>query len=77
MTFQIRDEFARDFSLYLKRITFEDAYNKTDSGFTGQKRKEQAYRFLEGVADVEKSLNEKICKQSQKKNAEQSQAHKR
>jgi len=77
MTIQIRDEFARDFSLYLKRLTFEDAYRRTDSGFTEEKRKEQAYRFLEGVTDAEKSLNEEIYQQSLKKNTEQSQANKR
>jgi hypothetical protein len=57
MTIQIRDEKVRDLFLYLKRITFEDAYRKTDSGFTEEKRKAQAYSFLDGLSDAEKSLN--------------------
>jgi hypothetical protein len=63
MTIQINDENARSLSLFLKRITYEDAFRRTDSGFTAEARKSQAYRFLDGVTDVEKALNEELYKQ--------------
>jgi len=56
MKIEIRDERARDFALFLKRMTYEDAYRRTDCGFTEENRKAQAYRFLEGAADVENSI---------------------
>jgi len=74
MTIEIRDDRARDFSLYLKRMTYEDAYRRTDCGYTAEGRKSQAYRFLEGATSVETSLNEQIYQQSLKrKKEEQSQ----
>jgi len=67
---QIREERARDLSLFLKRITYDDAYRRTDCGFTEEKKKAQAYLFLDGVAAVEKSLDEEISRQPNKKNQE-------
>jgi len=78
MKIEIRDDRARDFSLFLKRLNDIDAYNKTDCGFTEEARKKQSYRFLEGIVSVEQSLNEKISQQSLKKNTErQTQGMKR
>jgi len=71
MQIEIRDEYARSLSLFLKRITYEDAFRRTDCGYTDENRKAQAYRFLDGVSDVEKSLNEQIYQQNLKKEAEQ------
>jgi hypothetical protein len=59
----IDEKNARALSLYLKRITYEDAFRRTDSGYTDEARKEQAYRFLDGVINVEKSINEELYKQ--------------
>ena len=49
---------ARALALYLKRITFEDAYRRTDCGYSDEDRKEQAYTFLHAINDVEKGLND-------------------
>ena len=65
------ERIARRFSLYLKRITFEDAYRRTDCGYTEEKRKEQAYEFLHGCTTVEGLLNEELHKLTIKKNTEQ------
>jgi len=75
MKIEIRDENARAFSLFMNRITYEDAYRRTDCGFTEENRKTQAYKFLAGVAEVEKSLNEQIA--LQRKKEEQTQGVKR
>jgi len=64
MKIEIRDENARSLALYMKRITYEDAFRRTDSGFTEEKRKEQAYRFLDGVSDVENSIYKEIEQQN-------------
>jgi hypothetical protein len=72
MKIEIRDERASDFALFLKRMTYEDAYRRTDSGYTEEKRKEQAYRFLEGAADVENSIYDGIqLKREQEEKLEQ------
>jgi hypothetical protein len=63
MVIQVNDKNARELSLFLKRITYDDAFRRTDCGFTDEARKKQAYRFLEGVSDVETSLNEELYKQ--------------
>jgi len=68
---QEEEKIMRKFSLYLKRITFEDAYRRTDSGYTEEKRKEQAYEFLQGCTTVEEVLNEELYRLSIKKNTEQ------
>jgi len=74
MKIEIRDERARDFALFLKRMTYEDAYRRTDSGYTEEKRKSQAYRFLEGAADVENSIYAGIqLKREQEEKLEQGQ----
>jgi hypothetical protein len=74
---EIRDEKAKPLSLYLKRITYEDAYRRTDSGVTEESRKAQAYKFLDGVSNLEKSLNEELSRQSLNKNKEQAQGIRR
>jgi len=71
MKIEISDEYASALSLYLKRITYDDAFRRTDCGFTAEKRKEQAYRFLDGVSDVEKAVNEELHKKYIKENTEQ------
>jgi hypothetical protein len=68
---QEEEKIARNFSLYLKRITFEDAYRRTDCGYTEEKRKEQAYAFLKGCTTVEEVLNDELYRLSIKKNTEQ------
>jgi hypothetical protein len=68
MKIEIRDERA----LFLKRMTYEDAYRRTDSGYTNDYRKAQAYRFLEGAADVENSIYDGIkLKREQEEKLEQ------
>jgi len=62
MTIEINDEYASSLSLFLKRVTYDDAYRRTDCGFTAENRKAQAYRFLDGVSDVERSVNEELHK---------------
>ncbi|MDR2941740.1 MAG: hypothetical protein LBV17_04015 [Treponema sp.] len=71
MTIQIDDKKAKSLSLFLKRITYEDAFRRTDVGFTAEARKEQAYRFLDVVMDLEKSLYEGIWKQINTQNKNQ------
>jgi len=72
MKIEIRDERARDFALFLKRMTYEDAYRRTDSGYTEENRKAQAYRFLEGAIDVENSIYDGIqLKRQQEEKLEQ------
>jgi len=72
MKIEIRDERARDFALFLERMTYEDAYRRTDCGFTEENRKAQAYRFLEGASDVENSIYDVIqLKRKQEEKLEQ------
>jgi hypothetical protein len=53
-----------DLAKYLKRITYEDAYNRSDPGdYAGMPegeewRKAQAYRFLSAVGKLENYLAE-------------------
>ena len=63
MNIEICDEYARSLSLFLKRVTYDDAFRRTDCGFTAENRKAQAYRFLDGVSDVERAVNEELHKQ--------------
>ena len=46
---------AAALSVFLKRVTFEDAYRRAD-GETETARKEMAYRILQGLQAVETSL---------------------
>jgi len=78
MKIEIRDEYAKPLALYMKRITYEDAYRRTDSGYTEENRKAQAYDFLEGVTDVENSIIKEIrLKREQEEKLEQTQGVKR
>jgi len=52
------EKHARALALYLKRITYEDAYRRTDCGYSDEGRKEQAYMFLHALNDVQEGLND-------------------
>jgi len=78
MKIEIRDKYAKALALYMKRITYEDAYRRTDSGYTEENRKAQAYDFLEGVTDVENSIIKEIrLKREQEEKLEQGQTVRR
>jgi hypothetical protein len=63
MKIEIKDEYASSLSLFLKRLTYEDVYRRTDCGFTAENRKAQTYYFLAGVSDVERAVNQELHKQ--------------
>ena len=46
---------AAELAVFLKRVTFEDAYNRAD-GEDETERKKMAYRILRGLQDVEACL---------------------
>ena len=50
------EKHAKALALYLKRITYEDAYKRTDCGYSDEERKEQAYTFLNAINDVQDCL---------------------
>jgi hypothetical protein len=48
---------AEALAVFCKRVTFEDAYRRTD-GEAEEERKAMAYRILAALSDVETSLRE-------------------
>ena len=46
---------AASLAVFLKRVTFDDAYRRAD-GDTETARKEMAYRILKGLKNVEEAL---------------------
>jgi hypothetical protein len=47
-----------DLAIFLKRITYEDAYNRSEAGDGETHRKAQAYHFLNIVGKLENYLAE-------------------
>jgi hypothetical protein len=48
---------AKALAVFCKRVTFEDAYRRTD-GETEEERKAMAYKILAALSDVETCLSE-------------------
>ena len=48
---------ARAVAEFCKRVTFDDAYRRA-SGETDEDRKTRAYEMLDGLADIEKALQD-------------------
>jgi len=56
MKLTISRDNAKVLALYVKRVTYDDAYRRTDCGDTEEKRKAMAYRILVALSEVEKGL---------------------
>ena len=51
------NENAKALAVFLKRVTFDDAYNRAD-GETKDERTSMAYKILNALSDVEACLEE-------------------
>jgi len=51
----LTDNEKYQFAVYLKRMTFDDALRRVDSG-TKEEEKERAYRLLDVIAKVQREL---------------------